>query len=157
KRHLWTALAATDLYLDALLWPPLVYFAFSLINFQAGPDLLPLLPFIAIFAGGFFVAAAGWLSRSPLTAKWIAVEWSAALPATVCGLLLLGAMFCVATYHLPGWPMREQERILKPVADALGPDDRIYTHGSAELLVLLGRPNLTPYLFLDWGADDFAA
>jgi hypothetical protein len=24
-------------------------------------------------------------------------------------------------------------------------------------LVLLNRPNLNPYVFLDWGADDFAA
>jgi hypothetical protein len=30
-------------------------------------------------------------------------------------------------------------------------------HGTSEILVLLNRPNLNPYLFLDWGADEFAA
>ncbi|HKP13545.1 MAG TPA: hypothetical protein VJZ91_15600, partial [Blastocatellia bacterium] len=32
-----------------------------------------------------------------------------------------------------------------------------YVHGTTELLVLTNRANLNPYLFLDWGADEFAA
>ena len=157
KRHLRAALREPDLYLDALLWPPLVYFVFSLVNFQAGPDLLPLLPFIAIFAAWFFVETSRWLARRPQPARWSGIQWTAAVPAAVVALLLLAAAFSLATYRLPGWAIREQERIIKPIAEALGPDDKIYVHGSSELLVLFGRPNLTPYLFLDWGADEFAA
>jgi hypothetical protein len=43
------------------------------------------------------------------------------------------------------------------VTSLLGPADKIYVHGTTELLVLTGRANLNPYLFLDWGADEFAA
>ena len=53
--------------------------------------------------------------------------------------------------------MQDQYVAMKPLSDLLGPNDRIYVHGSVEILVLLNRPNLNPYVFLDWGADDFAA
>ncbi|MFL6216909.1 MAG: hypothetical protein ACJ74J_23705 [Blastocatellia bacterium] len=162
KRHLRRALQSADLYRDALLWPPLVYFAFSLVNFQAGPDLLPFLPFIAIFAGWFFVEAGRWLaSREALSrhlSKWgPRIEWRVVLPALAFGLLLLVALFNSVTYRLSTWTLRGQEEVLKPVTSALGPDDKIYVHGTTELLVLMNRANLNPYLFLDWGADEFAA
>jgi hypothetical protein len=38
----------------------------------------------------------------------------------------------------------------------LAPDDKIYVHGTVEILVLLNRPNLNPYVLLDWDADNFA-
>ncbi len=40
---------------DAIVIAPLVYLAFCLINFQAGPDLIPLFPFIGLFAGWLLV------------------------------------------------------------------------------------------------------
>src|SRR5688572_29657991 len=36
---------------DALIFPPVVYFLFCLVNMQAGPDLIPFIPFIGLFAG----------------------------------------------------------------------------------------------------------
>src|SRR5262249_16157201 len=47
--------ASTDGFGDAILIPPLVYFAFCTVNFQGGPDLMPLFPFIGIFAGWLII------------------------------------------------------------------------------------------------------
>jgi hypothetical protein len=158
KRRLRHALRSADLYRDALVWPPLVYFAFSLVNFQAGPDLLPFLPFIALFAGWFFVEAGRWLASLPsLSKRWPRVEWRMVLPAMAFGLLMIIALFNSVTFRLSTWSLGGQEEVLRPVTSLLGPADKIYVHGTTELLVLTGRANLNPYLFLDWGADEFAA
>ena len=63
------ALRSPDLFRDAVLFPPLVYLAFSLINFQGGPDSIPFFPFIGIFAGWAVVRFARLLA----SAKW---DWS---------------------------------------------------------------------------------
>jgi hypothetical protein len=53
--------------------------------------------------------------------------------------------------------LREQGRAISQIAAYLGPNDRIYVHGMAEILVLLNRPNLNRYISLDSGADDYIA
>ena len=47
--------------------------------------------------------------------------------------------------------------MVRAVADLLGPDDKIYVHGTLELLVLMNKPNLNPYIFLDRGKDRYIA
>jgi hypothetical protein len=47
--------------------------------------------------------------------------------------------------------------MVQPVADLLGSDDKIYVHGTLELLVLMNRPNMNPYIFLDRGKDRYIA
>ena len=42
------------------------------------------------------------------------------------------------------------------LSQQLQPDDKIYVHGAVEILVLLNRANLNPYVDFDWGKDDFA-
>jgi hypothetical protein len=142
-----------DLFRDAILFPPAIYFAFSLINFQAGPDFIPFFPFVGIFAGWLIV------SISRVTNKTVAPnrrwEWA---PALVAAALLLSALVHGVRYKIPrAWTLQEQDRELKVVSDLLKPGDKIYVHGTTELLVLLNRPNLTPYLLLDWGMDEFIA
>ena len=61
------------------------------------------------------------------------------------------------TYRADNLTLQDQDSAIKPLSELLGPQDQIYVHGSLEILVLLNRPNLNPYVFLDWGADDFAA
>jgi hypothetical protein len=39
----------------------------------------------------------------------------------------------------------------------LEPDDTLYVHGTTELLVLLNKPNLNPFIFFDSGKDDYIA
>jgi hypothetical protein len=149
---------STDAMLDALLIPPAVYFIFSLINFQGGPDLLPFIPFIGIFAACFFVALGRWFSSIKRDqGRWSRVRWGSTVPALAASVMLLIALFRGATYRLDGGTIGDQDKAFKVVAEALGPDDRIFVHGTTELLVLLNKPNLNPYIDLDWGKDDYLA
>ena len=146
-----------ELFRDALLIPPVVYLGFCLINFQAGPDLIPFFPFIGIF-GAWFLIKAGRLiasrwsehSKSPVAPEL----W---LPSAALALILIVILARTVTYRVGGWTLQYQDQEFKTISDLLEPDDKIYVHGTVELLVLLDRPNLNPYVLLDWDADKFAA
>ena len=53
--------------------------------------------------------------------------------------------------------LRDQDRAFEVVSSQLAPGDGIYIHGTTELLVLLDRANMNPYIFLDRGKDDYVA
>jgi hypothetical protein len=159
-------LTSPDLFRDAVLFPPLVYLAFSLINFQGGPDSIPFFPFIGIFAGWAIVRFAGLLasissrrSIMPEVRPSVRpiVRLDVLLPVIAVAAMFALLLFRAVTYRPGERTLQEQYAAIGPVSELLGPEDRIYIHGSAEILVLLNRPNLNPYVFLDWGADDFAA
>src|SRR5262249_41445435 len=52
---------------------------------------------------------------------------------------------------------KKQDSEIRSIGELLGPEDKIYVHGTVEILVLLNVPNLNPYVFVDWGMDDFIA
>lgn len=160
KRRAW--LTSPDLFRDAVVFPPLVYLAFSLINFQGGPDSIPFFPFIGIFAGWAIVRFARLLvsmqsrrSLAPDIGRGVRLD--ALLPAIAVAAIFVVVFSRAVTYRAGERTLQEQYAAIASVAQLLGPEDQIYVHGSAEILVLLNRPNLNPYVFLDWGADDFAA
>jgi hypothetical protein len=147
-----------QLYRDAILIPPLVYLVFSLINFQGGPDLIPFFPFIGIFAGWAFVEIGRLVDRpaSILTGR-LSIKLRELIPAIALATIFALATLRAATFKPQGWTLQDQDKAMKLISELLGPDDKIYVHGTVEILALTGRPNLNPYVFLDWGADDFAA
>lgn len=162
------ALKSPDLFLDAVLFPPLVYLAFSLINFQGGPDSIPFFPFIGIFAGWAVVKFARVLADAGRNWSFVSkvrpkvrpkVRMDALLPAIAALAIVSVVLFRAATYRPDerGRTLQEQYAAIAPVSELLGPQDQIYVHGSVEILVLMNKANLNPYVFLDWGADDFAA
>jgi DolP-mannose mannosyltransferase len=146
-----------DLFPDALFIAPAVYLGFCLINFQASADLIPFFPFIGIFAGLFFIKAGAFLPslgriekmRSPLAREKL-------IPGLALVLILVVILGHTVTYKIGDWTLQSQVREFRAVSDLLGPDDKIYVHGTVEILVLLNRPNLNPYVLLDWDADNFA-
>lgn len=150
------AIQSPDVFRDALVWPAVVYLAFCVINFQAGPDLIPFFPFIGIFAGWFFVkageaaASIDWIKHS----RWPAREWW--VPSLAAVMVLIIILTRTATYRMDTWTLQYQDQEFKTLSDLLGPYDKIYVHGTVEILVLLNRPNLNPYVLLDWDADNFA-
>src|SRR6185369_5584247 len=154
KQQAW--LTSPDLFRDAVVFPPLVYLAFSLINFQGGPDSIPFFPFIGIFAGWAIVRFARLLasiqSRRSLPDVRRGVRLDALLPAIAVAAIFVVVFSRAMTYRAGERTLQEQYTAIAPVAQLLGPEDQIYVHGSAEILVLLNRPNLNPYVFLDWGA-----
>jgi len=149
-------LRSLNLTLVAIVIPPLVYLAFCLINFQGGPDLIPLFPFIGIFAGWFFVEA------GRLTAGFAKAGSSFDLARVIPGLAIGVIFLILATRSItyqgePGPALENQRKEFQAISNVLGPEDRIYVHGTMEILVLLGRPNLNPYIMFDEGKDDFVA
>src|SRR5258706_383078 len=56
-----------------------------------------------------------------------------------------------------GRTLSDQRREFQKIAERLGPNDKIYVHGALEILVLLDRPNMNPYIFFDRGKDRFLA
>jgi hypothetical protein len=150
------SMGSPDLFRDALFIPPMVYLAFCLINFQAGPDLIPFFPFIGIFAGWFLVRA----GQTIASMNWIKQRrWAASdfwLPGFAIVLVVIIILVRTATYRVDTWTLQYQDQEFKTLSDLLGPDDKIYVHGTVEILVLLNRPNLNPYVLLDWDADNFA-
>lgn len=164
KQRGW--LTSPDLFRDAVLFPPLVYLAFSLVNFQGGPDSIPFFPFIGIFAGWAIVRFARLLASTQSRGRFVPdlrpgvrqlVNLDRLLPAIAVAAIFVVVLFRAVTYRAGERTLQEQYAAIAPVAQLLGPEDQIYVHGSADILVLLNRPNLNPYVFLDWGADDFAA
>ena len=144
------ALGSPDLFMDALLIPPAVYLGFCLISFQGPDDLIPLFPFVGIFAGLVISKAAGWVASS-LRTRWAGAVLIVA-PACILALVLVRA----ATYKgQSGSTLQDQEQAFAIVAELLGTGDKIYAHRGSELLVLINRPNLNKYVLFDRGKDDY--
>ena len=142
---------------DAIVIAPMVYLTFCLINFQAGPDLIPLFPFIGIFAGWLLVRIGHLASaRVSRAAEASPVRWGAAAMNCIAACLLALVLVRGGRYRLDGILLSDQDDRMRHVSELLGPDDKLYVHGAVEFLVLLNRPNLNPYILLDWRADEFA-
>jgi len=148
-----------DSFRDALLIPPLVYFAFCLVNFQSGPDLIPFFPFIGLFAGWFFVETGELITASRILtqvtfARSLPRLWVRSAVVIVLTLVLYRSIVSAFEYRPK---LRDQDRAFEVVSSQLAPGDGIYVHGTTELLVLLDRANMNPYIFLDRGKDDYVA
>jgi hypothetical protein len=150
------SLDSPDVFNDAIAIPPLVYFLFCLLNFQGGPDLALFFPFAGIFAAFGFFEALKVLGRDGGDRRYrLAVRL---IPPAVAALMLAASF----EQGLVNWRsgsgfLKAQESEIKSIGELLGPGDKIYVHGAVEVLVLLNRPNLNPYVFVDWGMDDFIA
>jgi len=143
------------LYKDALLIAPLIYALFCLIDFKSASYLIPAIPLTGIFAGlalvklGRFIAAVrpGKRFLSAFSAEWLVVF-------VVLGAALINA---VEVSRHPDHSLETQTAQLRAVGDLLGPGDQIYVHGATEVLSVLDRPNLNPYIFLDNNKDEYIA
>jgi hypothetical protein len=143
---------------DAIVIAPLVYLAFCVINFQAGPDLIPLFPFIGLFAAWLLVRLGRLVSMRVSPSKTVSVaRWEVGIQRVVAVCIVVSVVVRGALYSLDGPMLPDQDRAMMPIAELLGPGDELYVHGAAEYLVLLNKPNLNPYVLLDWDADVFAA
>src|SRR5207244_3268675 len=107
-------ISSPGLFRDALLIPPLIYLAFCVINFQAGPDLIPFFPFIGVFAGWFFVRAGeyassvNWIKRKD---RRLINDWH--FPALALLAILIVIVTRAATYRVDSWTLQYQEQQFK--------------------------------------------
>jgi hypothetical protein len=149
-------LTGGDLFRDALVMPPLIYFAFCLVNFQGGPDLLPLFPFIGIFAAWPMVESVRLIASTRRLDRAASAGIIKAVPMLAIALLVAVLLVQGLTYRGEvEMTLQDQQRAFQALADHLAPQDQLYVHGTMEILVLLNRANLNPYIMFDEGKDDY--
>lgn len=149
-------LRSANLFKDALIIAPAVYLLFCLVDFQSGPDLIPLFPFIGIFAAWFVVKMGLYLTRSRALNQNAVFKLYGARGAAIA-IALLFTLACAVSFKAQGGTLQDQYREYQTLSDMLNPEDKIYAHGSVEILVLLNRPNLNPYIMWNQGKDIFVA
>jgi hypothetical protein len=144
----------TDLFRDAIVIAPLVYSVACLLRFNAGPYLIPFLPFVGIFFGWAIVELTRLVKESKFLGQRT-IDWA---PNLVLVLLLSIAAYRGVSYRFESIPtLQEQDKTFEAVSSQLSESETIYVHGTIEILVLLNRPNLNPYVFIDAGKDDYVA
>lgn len=148
------ALKSPDLFKDALIIAPFVYVLFCLVDFQAGPDLIPLFPFMGIFAAWFVVKIGRLIKDGQFLKQTGATRW---VREAVIGIVFVATVLCAITHKPQSATLSDQYREYKQLASTLNPEDRIYAAGAVEILVLLNKPNLNPYIMWDKGKDTYVA
>jgi len=141
----------------AVIAAPLIYFAFCLINIQGGVDMIPLLPFVAMFAAVGIVWAidrvVDLLSRAKPRASRLTL--SASVFATVVVLIVIFSVADVLSLRVESPTLKEQDAEVAEITSYLAPGDQIYVHGLAEILVLSRLSNADKHFFLDRGKDNY--
>jgi hypothetical protein len=146
-----------DAFKEALLIPTGIFLIFCVINYPGADGLIVLLPFAGLFSAFIFAAIYQWLGSRRF------IESRPQLASLVAIVLIapLGAVVFNAIKRAHGVQIEEgrtlagQRQEFQKISDRLGPNDKIYVHGSLEILVLLNRPNMNPYIFLARGTDGF--
>jgi hypothetical protein len=118
--------------------------AFTLVDFQAYPDLFPLLPAAAL---GF-----GWLLARAVRHEPRGGRAATALTLAVAAALLAAGW--AQTRFLRRDGLDEQQRVAGLVRDLRGADGTVLCLGAPELMVLLKEVNRTPYLVVINGIDN---
>ncbi len=145
-------------YQLALLIPPVVYLAFCLIDFQGAADLIPIFPFIGLFLGWLVVRIVSRLMSldvfKPRSPRLTPAMASFVVAASIAFFVFTRA----AQYRIePDQTLASQEAEISRIGEHLGPNDKIYVHGTVEILVLLDRANMNPYIMWDNHKNDYVA
>lgn len=144
------ASAATS---HALIISLLVYFGFCMIDIQGGPDLIPLLPFVATFSAFaiLFVVdqcAKLWQRVKPGLNRGLFDRYA----VLVIVVFMIYSDVTVAFYFERAFPtLADQEAAVQELMRSFRPGDSIFTYGQTELLVLTGMTNASKYFLLDRG------
>lgn len=137
----------------AVIIAPITYFVFCMINIQGPPDLIPFLPFVAIFAAVFLVFAAdqvvNLLVRFPGLNPAVLRHWTTVtILALVFYHITVNRKFNEARTTLT---LRDQTRAVQELTSHLQHGDKVFVHGRTEILALAGLTNASKHFLLDRG------
>lgn len=143
----------------ALLIAPLVYFIFCMINVQGDADFLPFLPFVSVFASVALVTsldrAVEFLRRAWKTANSRVIH--AAGFSAVCLLIFFLNVADAFSFDRRPPTLDDQQAGVQEMLTHIEPGDKIFVHGSVEILVISGMTNASKYFFMDRGKDVYLA
>jgi hypothetical protein len=149
KRNGWRALRDTAPR-HAIVIAPITYLAFCAVSLQGGRDLIPLLPFVAMFAAAAVIFLLDWAVQG--LARLGPGELIRLPPlffAVTC-ILVFKSTVADAIFLKPVLPtLSLQEREVAQYAGHLDSGDTIFTHGSHGALVLLGLSSSSKYHHLN--------
>lgn len=139
----------------AVIIAPAVYFLFCALDMQGTADLIPLLPFIAVFSAVILLFAVE--NCALLLAKlWprfsLETVRSAALAAIIAAVFFV-TVADAFKFKRKFPTLSDQDAIVAEITSRLEPGDRVFVHGQTELLVLAGLTNSGRHYFLDRGKD----
>jgi hypothetical protein len=139
----------------AIVIAPSVYLLFCLVNIQGSADLIPLVPFVGVFAALALVLAADQVielfGKAETKLNRVAVE-----RAGYVGLFLVVFYWGVSDAFAwkQGFPtLKDQDEAVAEIKAQMEAGDKIFVHGRTEILVLSGLTNASKYFFLDFGKD----
>jgi len=140
----------------AVIMAPLVYFGFCMIDIQGRPDVIPLLPFVAMFSAfafGFVVTR---------EANLITRVWSKANGSVITNIgfvIVFGLVIIIGrngfSQRLVFPTLQDQDDGVAEIVSHLRAEDKVFVHGTTEILVLSGLSNASKYFYLDRGKDQY--
>ena len=140
----------------AVIIAPVVYFIFCMIDIQGGADLIPFLPFVAMFAAIALIfaleQAANFVTRARPALSRVPLKSCAS--ALVCAFVLLMAVSDSLSTERD-FTLDDQDAKVQQIVSNLRPGDKIFVHGQTEILVLSGLTNASKYFLLDRGKDEY--
>ncbi|MFY9609541.1 MAG: DolP-mannose mannosyltransferase [Blastocatellia bacterium] len=152
-----TRLSPDSISRDTILLSALIYLLFCMINIQGPDDLIPLLPYVAIFAAVAIIQSLD--SIADLLFQLMRRPAHPVIKQTSYVLILCWISFNDAAsafaYQLNGPHLEEQILAAREITSHLAPGDKVYAHGNVQLLVLSGLRNAERHVLLDRGKDTF--
>jgi len=135
----------------------LVYLIFCRINIQGEQDLIPMLPFIGIFAAFLLISIIDQLIG--VIGRLFPRIHIPAFRFAGCAVLLI-LVFCVRvrpvfSFEVGRKDLAQQRADAANILSRLRPGDQIWIHGETELLVVSGLTNSHKYTNLDHGKDNY--
>jgi hypothetical protein len=139
----------------AVIIAPIVYLIFCRINIQAGADIIPLLPFVAVFAALALVYALEWIiglaaRKQPEARRMI---FANVITGILVAIIFFQTLSNARSFKREFPTLADQQQALTDITSRLSPEDKIFVHGDTEVLVLSGRTNASKYFLLDRGKD----
>ena len=139
----------------AIIVAPLVYFGFCMIDIEGGADLIPLVPFVAIFAAVAIEVVveqtANLFSRLGKNSGPIESWAPVAIVAFIIYRNVTGAFLFER-----GFPtLKDQRPAVEEITSHLEPGDKIFVYGRTEILVLSGLTSVSKYFLLDRGKAQY--
>ena len=122
----------------------------SVVDYDFCPDLIPLLPVIAIGSGWLVWQFAAWVGRvstrgqgTPSKPRAQSVVFAAA-----AGAVLISAFWDVRGYQPTNFTYQDQQEVARVAEENLKPNDTILTFGDTIILTELHRDNASKVLHL---------
>jgi hypothetical protein len=127
---------------------------YSFLDFQNYPDWIPMLPFLALFAAWLlWQATARVLQFLQLAPRPCAAAFAALAAALLSASVAHAFLAPPPNKRMEGLTWQDQQRTALALNRALGAETPLWVVGRPELLFMMRRQNINPYIYLFGNVD----